>query len=182
MIPFWRKEPLDEKELKLWSEVMRAHHFSTFRNNPSAVVIAQAAAGSQDYLRALSAGLNCFGGPHGPIPQTVSLLSQPDPAGMAVQMLELKMKVPGWGSSFTEARDPIWEKVRNLLAEHWTDANLKLEQVTHVLHSAGKNIYPNPSAYTATTAIVLGIPAPLSPMILVAGRLMAWSDLIYRQL
>jgi hypothetical protein len=49
-----------------------------------------------------------------------------------------------------------------------------------VLHQSGKHLNPNPSAYTAAVAIVVGLPAPLTPYLFIAARLDSWCNLAGR--
>jgi|GEM_PF-1772651 len=175
--PFWRDTALDHKEMALFCAVQDAHYQSTFRDNLSTTAVKLAAYGSGDYTKALAAALSTLGGVHAPLVQTHQFLSCDDPPMAARHALDNGVRIPGWGSSFSKgAPDPLWEKVAALLKEHWLPMYEKIDMVTAVLRMAGKDIHPNPSAYTAATAIILGMRADLAPYLFVAGRLQGWSE------
>lgn len=159
--------------------VFAAHRASVFRDNPSTLALKLAAAGSGDYCKSLTAALSTLGEVHGPIEQTVIFLSHAQPQEVAKAELLAGRKVPGWGSSFSKGKkDPLWDRVDWQLQDKFNELYAKLEAVTETLHAVGKVVYPNPSAYTAATAIALRLPAKIAPWIFVRGRLDGWSELL----
>ena len=173
---FWRTEPLSGWEELLLKALVAAHHASAFRDNPSSIAVAQAAAGSGQLEKAIAAGLMTIGGRHGPLRESAELLLLDDPAFAAKQIVYRGRKVPGWGGAFQkDAPDPIWSEVKELLSP--SQMADKLNAVTTQLHLLKKPVYPNPSGYTAAVAILIGLPASLTPYLFIASRLTAWTQL-----
>lgn len=177
--PFWRPEkPLTEAEKQLLQAVFAAHDASTQRRNVSSDAVAFASIGSGDYTKAISAALACIGGLHAPVIQAMALLDSPMSYLIARQIVADGKKVPGFGNSFYRGiPDELWIGVSEALRLNAPDLHDKIERITTELHSLGKKIYPNPGCFTAATAIVLGIPAPVAPWIFVAGRLTGWTKI-----
>jgi citrate synthase len=173
--PFWREKPFSEDEFRLLEVLYCAHRASAQRTNASSVTVANAAGGSGELSKAVAAGLLTIGGKHGPIVQTFEFLDRPDPAHYVELYLDRQQMVPGWGGTFQkDAPDPLWEETRLVLKEFYPLFIAKIDLVTAELHRLGRGIYPNPSAYTATVALALGMPAKLSPYLFIASRLDAW--------
>jgi citrate synthase len=161
-----------------------AHHQSSYRACPSTVAVSATAQGSGDIYRSLAAALLCFGGKHGPIEQTYTLLQWAEDVDVTAESIvgsyiSRKQKVPGWGSSFTEEgeADPIWKPVDAVLMKHFEERRWTMTKITQALHEAGVKVLPNPSAYTALTAIILKMPKRLAPYLLITGRLSAWTEI-----
>lgn len=163
---------------RLLSALDEAHRGSARRANVSSNALVCAAAAGVPFTSALVAALATLGGLHGPLTATQLLLEADEPEDLAREMLARGQKVPGWGNSFVKGHgDPAWEPVRELLSEGWGELTDKMDRVTAVLHGEKKYIFPNPSAYTAACAIVLGIRAEACAYLFVRGRLAAWADL-----
>jgi len=178
IVPFWRAEPLTESEQQLLDALFRAHHESTFRNNPSTVTVTNAAAGGGCLAKAIAAGILCIGAKHAPLEKTVEFLDQPFPAIEMPLILGRNERVPGWGGTFQrEEIDPIWVEVDDLLRKFRPELARRLDSVTAEFAALGKQLYPNPSAYTACVAITIGLPASLAPYLFIAGRLSAWTQI-----
>lgn len=124
-----------------------------------------------------------LGGTHGPIEETYDLLKSEDMAAMVNEILDGKRKVPGWGSSFDKdgQGDPNWKPVDALLLKHFEPYRWRMTTVTNTLHESGILVLPNPSAYTAITALILQMPKKLAPYILVMGRLSAWAEIFLNE-
>jgi citrate synthase len=171
MIFFWRDEPASVEEIELLNELHAAHAISSFRNNASSVAVANSAGGSGNYFQSIAAALMTLGGMHGPLIQSYDLLSGKHFDGIQ----------PGWGNSFVKGEpDPAWSKVDLLLKQNWSSVYLLIDQKTKALHEFGKDVYPNPSIYTAAVAYVLGIPREIVPLLFVRSRLEAWSDIFLK--
>lgn len=176
--PFWRTAALDPNEKTLLQVVLHAHYRSAFRDNLSSSAVKMATLGSGDYTKAIAAALSTLGGAHAPLVQTYQFLTSSDVASATRNGLAAKRRIPGWGNSFHKGEpDPVWTQVEVCLRLHWPDLAKKLDDVTGVLHAAGKNLFPNPSAFTVLAAIALGIPPHLAPYLFVMGRLQGWSEL-----
>lgn len=181
--PWWRAEPLTPPEMRLLQAVAEAHAASARRDNASTHAAICAAAGSGDYGKALAAVLMTLGGAHAPIEATCQLLNRPDPAVRASALLQVGLKVPGWGNSFHRGEpDPLWQPVDEALRADFPEMHRRLLSVTATLHRAGKSVFPNPSAYTAATALSIGLPAPCATYLFIAARLDQWSGIIHENL
>lgn len=175
--PWWRPEPLNEWETQLLGAVFQSHIASTFRQNPSAVAVQLSAQASGDYFKAIAAALMMGGGQHGPLVAAYDLLAHPNPVGEAKARLLGGKLVPGWGNSFVKgAHDPLWDRPRELIQTHPVAKVISEVQVV----MDPKHIYPNPSCFTAATAVALGIPRESTPWIALAARLPAWSILFQK--
>jgi citrate synthase len=175
---WWREEPLSEDDAGLLVAVLQAHVDSAFRNNASSMAVALTADSSQDMAKAIAAGLISLGERHAPLEQTFQFLSLSEPDQEVEPMLKTGRKIPGWGGTFQKDQsDPIWQGVNEILfSTHYALAN-KIAEVTAELHRCGKNIYANPSAYTAATAIALGLNAKSAIYLFIWGRIDAWAKI-----
>jgi citrate synthase len=183
MYTWWRTEPLKAEEAGLLEALLRAHHQSSFRDNASSVVVANAASGSADVGKAIAAGILTLGGKHAPLEQTVEFLGLPRPADHVARMLKSGTKIPGWGGTFQKDQpDQIWHEVDLFIMSLAPELSAKLVSVTVELERHGYNLYPNPSAYTAAAALVLGVPAKLAVYLFIAGRVNAWAQIAAGQI
>lgn len=181
MNAFWRPEdPLTDADQTLIQELFSAHSKSTFRNNISSQVSVHAAVGSGNYTNGIAAAIMTLGDLHAPLVQAVEFLNliRSEP------LVELpEGKINGWGNSFIKGKkDPDWLKVDELIREQDPELYNRIESVTDLLHVSGKDIYPNPGCYTAAAAIILRMPAKISPYLFIAARLDAWSFLIMQNM
>jgi citrate synthase len=175
---WWRKEPLSDAEEHLLTTLFFAHVESAFRDNTSSVVVASVADSSQDLSKALGAGILALGGKHAPIEQTTEFLLKEEPWRQVDHLLYLGKKIPGWGGTFQKNQeDPVWDKVKKTLESHQPELAEKIAAITVELHNRGKKIWPNPSAYTAATAIAVGMSSKLAVYLVIACRLDAWSKI-----
>lgn len=176
--PFWREEEFDQHERELISALFIAHHKSTFRDNPSTLNVLNAAAGSGQLANAIAAALLAMGSKHAPLVETARFLAQDDPTQDIAFLLMSGSKIPGWGGTFQKgAPDPLWHDLDQMLRLRRPSIFQKLEDITEELHGLGKDIFPNPSAYTASISIALGMPSELTPYLFIASRLTAWTQL-----
>lgn len=154
-----------------------AHHESALRGNCSHHAMGLAAFGSGDYFKAMAAGLLTLGGLHAPLFHTYDLLAATDGLHRVRVALAAKRRVPGWGNHFAKTGiDPIWAECdARLRADHPMIAD-RIQAITEILHEAGKIVYPNPSCYTAATALAMSIPRNAIGEILIRGRLGAWTS------
>lgn len=182
-VPWWRPQPLTPPEMRLLQCVADAHAASALRENVSSQVMRVAAAGSGSFSQALCAGLSTLGDRHAPITQTCYLLAGDRPAVQASALLRAVDKVPGWGNSFFRGEpDPLWQEVDEELQAGFPDWHAKLLAVTATLHWAGKRLFPNPSAYTAATALAVGLPPACASYLFIAARLDSWAAIIHDNL
>lgn len=155
-----------------------AHDASARRQNMSSVAVVNAAKGSGSYTCSIAAAMMTLGGTHGPLEATQRFLESNLAADHSDEILRSGRRVPGWGNGFIKgAEDPAWLPVREALRDLRPDLVEKIDAVTARLHACGKDIYPNPSAYTAACAIALGIPSRVCAFLFVSARLRAWTDL-----
>lgn len=181
MKAFWRKEPLTDIEADFLSLVLAAHGASVFRDNPSTTAVHLAAKHSDDLSKAIASGLLMMGGKHGPVQKTFDLLSSENPEAQADFLLSAGGKVPGWGSSYQKdgAQDELWIGVDGALAEHFPKVHGIVQEISRVVQNHGRNIFPNPSCYTAAAALALGMTAEIAPLIFIMGRLPSWADVFF---
>lgn len=160
----------------LLSALYAAHAESALRGNNSHQALVLAAHGSGDYLKSICAALMTVGGVHAPLLDTYDLLSCEDLPAAIHRLMALGKKVPGWGNSFVKGSpDPLWEPVRLLLLDMDPRLSARIDSGTDCLHAAGKDLYPNPSCYTAAVAILTETPREISPYLFLNGRLTAWT-------
>lgn len=175
---WWRQDPLTEHEQFLLQAVHVAHQKSAFRNNASSMAVVNASVASGDLSKAIVAGIMHLGEKHAPLEQTYRFLCLEHPEKNVNWALEVKENVPGWGNSFVKGDyDPLWVGVHEILHKNFPEIAWKLNRVTEELHSHGKKIFPNPSAYTAAAAIVLGLPPKVAVYLFIRARLDAWAHL-----
>lgn len=171
MVKWWaNNEPYTPEEQRLVGVLYQAHAACVMRENCSTMALQQATFGSKHLPSAIIAALATLGETHGPVEAAYSVLSGvlwTDP-------------VPGWGNSFIKGQiDPAFLPVDQTLEANFPRIHARIHEITNALHSRGKHIFPNPAAYTAATALVLGMPKHLSPLLFILGRLEAWGSLFH---
>lgn len=179
MKKFWANhEELSTVEQRLVDRLFEAHAKCVDRENCSTMALIQAAGGSRSLTQSYIAALATLGEVHGPIEGAYDVLYQ-TPSG-AVRCLSLG-HVPGWGNSFIKGRiDDAFLPVDNCIEANWPRHHSWIREITDTLHARGKKVFPNPAAYTATTALILGMPRHLAPMLFVQARLEAWAEVFNR--
>ena len=181
MRAFWRETELSEAERDLLEELLAAHHQAVFRGNISSITVGNAMGGSGDYCKAIAAGILTLGAMHAPIAQTMRLLSDEDPVARAGEIINDNLLVPGWGNSFIKGEpDQMWAAVEGRIEAISAPMMQRIGYVTRYLHGIGKQVYPNPSTYTAAAALILDIPESVAPFLLIMGRLQGWTELTLR--
>lgn len=175
MNKWWsNNEPLSPEETRLVSALYKAHSDCVFRSNCSTLALQQAAGGSRSLTQSLIAALACLGEMHGPIEEAYDLLNWTGEHD--IPTIYGKEKFPGWGNSFVKGHiDDAFLLVDQILEANFPRMHSRLREITDALHARGKKVFPNPAAYTAATALLLGMPRHLAPMLFVQGRLEAWS-------
>ena len=154
-----------------------AHEASALRHNLSHEALMLATVGSGSYLQAITAALMTLGGTHAPLIDTCRFLGRDHPAGMVPFILHQGWRVPGWGNGLVkDGPDPIWAEMDQVLREASPERMTAVDAVTAALHEAGKIIYPNPSCYTAVTALLLELPPEASPFLFLSARLPKWTE------
>lgn len=184
MLHFWRDAPLTGKEFALLDAVAIAHSRSAMRSNASTSALKNAAGGSGSFEMALCSAILTLGGKHAPIAKIHRFLDQP--IATLLDVVEGKIcdqkHVEGWGNSFHKGvPDPDWVKVDEALAE-FPEMQDKLLSVTTMLHSYNKMVFPNAGAYTAATAVVVGLPAEIASFLLINARLPVWASQAQKEL
>lgn len=154
-----------------------AHDASALRQNPSHEALILATVGSGSYLQAVTAAMMTLGGTHAPLIDTCYFLRQDHPEQSVPRFLDVRRRIPGWGNGFVKGEpDPIWADTDQALREAAPELMAKVEAVTTALHEAGKMIYPNPSCYTAVTALLLELLPEASPFLFLYARLPTWTQ------
>jgi citrate synthase len=182
MRKFWsNNEELTAPEQRLVDALYAAHAVCVERENCSTMALIQAAGGSRSLTQSYIAALATLGEMHGPVEGTFEILNSPNYTNAATSIIFLHWKHPGWGNSFIKGKiDDAFIPVDQCLEQHFPRAFAKIREITEILHSRGKLIFPNPAAYTATVALVLGMPRHLAPMLFVQARLEAWTHVFHR--
>lgn len=140
--------------------------------------------GSGSYAAAIASAILTTGGMHAPIAQTIEVIriamqhvSIQEDEKFVLGYTDTGARIPGWGNSFIKgAEDDLWIDFQDVLKDAFPEIYKAVRRLTLALHHAGKDIYPNPSAFTAATAIALGIPPVIAPFIFFRGRLDAWTQ------
>jgi citrate synthase len=160
----------------LFHLVCEAHERSALRGNLSHHALRLAALGSGDYVKSICAALMTLGGIHAPISQTYDVLSAPSPLNHAKQLLLEGHRVPGWGNAFEKGHDdPEWAPVKAYIWANHAPMAGHIDKITKTLHDCGKDLYPNPSCYTAAAAIIMGLPRESAAVLFIHGRLWEWT-------
>lgn len=176
MKPYWRQTPLSDEETTLYRLTLDAHGRSVRRDNISSNVVLNVGVGSGQVTNAIAAAVLSIGGVHAPLVQTINALTSDVSDVEWRQLLDGGLVIPGWGNSFCKV-DELWADVESFGRTHWPAWWAKADRITKLLHDYGRDIYPNPSLYTAITAIVLDVPKAMSPIIFIEGRLWAWAEI-----
>jgi len=180
MIKWWLKnEPLSEPEARLMAALYGAHGQCVFRPNCSTTACSQAAGGSRSLSQSIIAALACLGEMHGPIEEAYAFLQSG--VGLPIEFrLGTTQKVPGWGNSFVKSRiDDAFLPVDQCLEAHFPRTHSRIREITDALHQRGKHIYPNPACYTASTALILGMPKHLAPLLFIQARIEPWASVFH---
>jgi citrate synthase len=179
LVPFWRDTPFTHDEQQLVDELLAGHADAARRQNISTEVMKAAYVGSGNFNQAIAAAICTLGGMHAPIIQAYEVLKRENGRGIYIGEGN---KVAGWGNSFIKGqRDTIWDDVVSALGVANPDLAWLIEEDTKLLHDLGKNIYPNAACYTAATAITIGMPKEISPVLVHYGRVLAWAEILYRE-
>lgn len=178
MKKFWaNNEPLNEQEQRLVDALYEAHAKCVFRENCSTMALQQAAFGSRSLTQSYIAALATLGEVHGPIEGAYEVIRDEHPEFYGGS----KEAIAGWGNSFIRGRiDDAFLPVDEIVEAHFPRTHSRLREMTDMLHLHGRKVFPNPAAYTASVALILGMPKHLAPMLFVQARLEAWASLFHR--
>lgn len=167
---------------RLLDELMHVHSRLASRENFSSLLVGQCASVEKDYISSLAATLLTLGGVHGPTEQVVNFLEDDNKGNdWVTSQIERSLLVPGWGSDFYKREpDPTFVLLSSYLCEDNPRVWAKIERTTSHFHALGKKLFPNAACYTAAVAITEGIPAEVSPYLLIKGRLEAWTAIYLR--
>lgn len=181
MVKWWlNNEPLTEPEARLVAALYAAHSACVFRPNCSTTACQQAAGGSRSLPPSIIAALACLGEMHGPIEDAYGVLQSENPFALVAIREDAGFKVSGWGNSFVKGRiDDAFLPVDQALEAHFPKMHSRLREITDALHARGKKVFPNPAAYSAATALILGMPKHLAPMLFIQARLEAWCSVFH---
>jgi citrate synthase len=172
----------EDAKVKLLRAVLEAHRKSALRDNASSVVIREVFAMHRDFAKAVAAGLMTLGGIHAPLENTAFYLRHTlDGVKAAVQAkINRDSLMPGWGNSFIKGRrDELWIEVDDLLHAHFPELAEKLDAVTGLLQAAGKNVFPNPSAYTVCAALAFDLASHQAVCLFIRGRMLGWEEICF---
>lgn len=181
MVKWWlNNEPLTEAEARLVAALYGAHGQCAFRPNCSTTACQQAAGGSRSLPQSIIAALACLGEMHGPIEEAYDQISVQSDLCKFSPLVVNGGIVPGWGNSFVKGRiDDAFLPVDQILEAQFPRLHNRLKEITAALHARGKNVFPNPAAFTATVALALQMPKHLAPMLFIQARIEAWSSVFH---
>jgi len=171
--------PLDKEQEQLVHELFKAHRSATLDNeNLSKAIFSNAAFGSGDAVMGIAAGLLSTGGVHAPIVKARSILFH-QPIEHIVKLLDLKIKIPGFGNSFhKQGIDPAFRFVQ-AMCENGTypeyDRVLEIQEI--IKKGTGKLLYPNAAAFTAIVAERLKLAKTQELALFIIPRIGAWLSL-----
>lgn len=170
------------------TEILYATHFQAAQRDNASTQILKAVyeVTNGNYLQAVTAAIQTFGGKHAPIKDAIRLLEDIRfPNCHEDRLLYLKVnwkygKIPGFGSSFVKKNydkkldsladlifhlDPFFEVAKNEIKDY-------------LLLYREKDIYPNLAFYTAAACIILKININLCETLMLESRIRAWSDIL----
>lgn len=181
MVKWWsNQEPLTEPEARLVAALYSAHSQCVFRPNCSTAACQQAAGGSRSLPQSIIAALACLGDMHGPIEEAYDELQRDGIMDSLAPFVTRITKVAGWGNSFIKGQiDPAFVPVDQCLEANFPRTHSRIKEITNSLHARGKHIFPNPACYSAATALILGMPRHLSPLLFIQARVEAWASVFH---
>lgn len=162
---------------KLLSTLFASHEEAAVaQQNISMVSVALSAQGGGDFTKAMANGILTLGGAHGPTTRAREVIYQMGWTELAGKIKD-GLIVPGYGNSFhKDGIDPAFEPLRKLLEDAYADHYKKLSETTEfVRKQTGKNLHPNPAAFTAVCAEILGVPYGVELLLVLMARLPAWT-------
>ena len=159
---------------RLLCELFTAHMTVAMRGNAAAICFDLSSQASGSLVNGVISALASFGVHHGPVCETYDILTSADKEGDVARIVGSGGKVPGWGNSFAKGKPdeaflPVEELLRTEFPEVWSN----VETIQKLIN---KPILPNPSCYTAASAMALGMPRDVCPVLLILPRIFAWSD------
>lgn len=161
-------------------ELYKAHAAVALRGNPSHQALVLSAMGTGDYFKAIASAILMLGGIHGPLTQTYDLLALDCPLDEVAHRLNRGIRIPGWGNGFVkDGIEPAFLPVAEELFKANPEICKKIEAITTYIHGYDDGrlkIYPNPSCFTAATAITVGLPREAVGVLALQGRLMVWTE------
>lgn len=134
--------------------------------------------GTGDYFKAIASAILMLGGIHGPLTQTYDLLALECPLDEVARRLDNGFRVPGWGNGFyKDGVEPAFLPVSEELIKVNPEICERILSITEFLHNKRElKIWPNPSCFTAATAITVGLPREAVGVLALQGRLMVWTE------
>jgi citrate synthase len=176
---FWTDKEISEEGSTLMQLCLDAHAQSAMRDNVSTSVLKAAAFGSGNFAQSLAAALCSLGGEHAPLEETYDIIQEASDSDIH-DMIIMGNRIPGWGNSFVKAApDPAWEPVDKCLKTHFHTVHNRVESITQILFESGRNVFPNPSCFTAATGLAVGMPKNLLSALFIHGRLNSWAQIFH---
>lgn len=178
-------EGLEPRYQDLLRMVFVAHERSAFRYDPetqqfnaSSQALLLSAFGQGKFIPAVATALLTLGGNHAPLEAAYEFFDNEECVARAALLLSHKQIIPGFGNSFVRGQhDPDWAEVREWFETNGIMWRSRVLPVMDMLHEKGKYVFPNPACYTALTAILIGLPKQICPMLFIGGRLRSWAAL-----
>ena len=155
------------------------HQQSTLvNNNASGGALQNAAFCEATFEHSVAAALLTLGSKHGPVLAARDALYVTSDDEL-IDGLENGETVSGFGNSFyKKSIDPAFVQLDHLLREGYPKHHGHLDRVAKLIFKVkGKSLYPNPAAYTAICAEIVGLMRGTETLLFIACRLPAWSRL-----
>jgi citrate synthase len=164
---------------RLLNVVLSAHLQPTINNdtNVSSTALKQSAAVGKGFPEAMASAILTLGNVHGPVTQARHLLYSAVNEEI-ITALEAGNYLPGYGNDFhKDGIDPSWEEVNELMEGSFPEHHARIWEVAGLIEKVkDRKIYPNPGAFTAATAEIIGLPPGTEHSIVVMGRMPAWTQ------
>lgn len=163
---------------RILQTLRRAHYTAaTVNDNVSSAIVKQIARVGKPLPEAIAAALLSVGELHAPVTQARVLLFRGTDEQIEIE-LKSGRRAPGFGNSFfKDGIDPAWRDMDVLIEKEFQDTWKRLWAIAELIRSVkGKMIYPNAAAYTAIVAHHLNMAWGAEPMLVIMGRLPAWTD------
>ncbi len=157
-------------------------HFDSAMNNEqnlSSSVVKQMGIALKTFPEAVASAVLTLGGVHAPVTQARHVIFNMENDDI-VEAVASGMVIPGFGNAFhKDGIDPAWVDFEKALKEEEPDFAKRIDAVADIVNKAkGTNttnqLFPNPAAYTAAVAELLGMPEGTEVSLLVNARMRAW--------
>jgi citrate synthase len=167
---------MENKDL-LIAELRLAHVNSALNNdNLSSNLVKQMAIVGKSFTEALATAILSLGDVHGPTYQARRMLFYTDRKSL-IRAINDGVIIPGFGNAFYKDNiDPAWIDFRKILEAEYPENAKQIDEIAELLSKLkGKDLYPNPAAYTAATAHIMDMLPGTEIGLAIAARMGVWA-------